>query len=311
MPALGTEKQQRAFANGRFHLELDGVNVGMLQSVDGGHFKSEAIGQQVGGEGLVTKYPGRQKFEEITVTAGTSMAPAFWKWIKASIDNNYTRRTGAIVACDFDGCERARRTFSEALISEIQFPQLDAKSKNPAYISVKIAPEYLEYQRKDGSRVQPPSATKQKRFIPANYRINLERGDLKTMHVVKVDAITIKQNIIQNPVGNEKWARIEPGRVEHPTISMYVPETYAGPWFTWWKKFVGEIQHESGNETTGSIEYLDSDCNDTLMTLSFKGIGITGITYDKLDAGSDAIRTVKVDLYCETMDFSGGAGTEG
>src|SRR5579871_2135454 len=264
---LQNGNDKRAFANARFYLELDGQRVGVLQSVDGGQFKSEAIGQQVGSEGLVTKYPGRQKFDEITLSAGTSMSPGFWKWIKASIDNNYQRRTGAIVACDFDGNERARRTFSEALISEIQFPALDAKAKSPSYIQVKIAPEYLEYKRADGAKQTNPesSLSKQKMFVPANYQVTLENMPKEiTKHVVKVDAITVKQNIIQNPICNEKWARIEPGRIEQPTLSMYVPETYSKPWYDWWKSFVGEMNHDPGNETTGSIVYLAADCTTQL-----------------------------------------------
>src|SRR5947207_12897602 len=100
---LTNDKKRRVFAGARFYLEPDGINAAIVQSIDGGQFKSEAIGQQVGGEGLVTKYPGRQKFDEITLTIGTSMTDDFWKWIKESIDNKPSRRNGAIVACDFDG----------------------------------------------------------------------------------------------------------------------------------------------------------------------------------------------------------------
>ena len=64
--ALGKSKEARTYAATRFVLELDGQNVGILHSVDGGHLKSEPVGEQVGGEGLVTRYPGRQKFEDIT-----------------------------------------------------------------------------------------------------------------------------------------------------------------------------------------------------------------------------------------------------
>ncbi len=313
MPPLSSDKKQRMFPNARFYLELDGTPVGVLNSVDGGAFKSEPIGQQVGGEGLVTRYPGRQTFDEITITAGTAMTPGFWKWIKASIDNNYQRRNGAIVACDFDGVERARRTFSEALISEIQFPALDAKAKAPAFIQVKISPEYLDYTRADGSTKTNPETTltKQKLWVPANYQVTLENMDKETTkHIVKIDPITIKQNIIQNPISYEKWSRLEVGRIEQPTLSLYVPETHSKPWFAWWKKFVAEMEHDESNETTGSIVCLASDCTTQLMTLSFQGLGITGITFDKHEGGAEAIRQLKVDLYCETMDFSAGAGTQ-
>src|SRR4051812_41501918 len=102
MPATEPgSKDARTYVSGRFELELDGEVCGVLSAIDGGHFKSEAIGEQVGGEGLVTRSPGRQKFEDVTTTAGSTISPRFWKWIKSSIDNNPIRYRGAIVARDF------------------------------------------------------------------------------------------------------------------------------------------------------------------------------------------------------------------
>jgi phage tail-like protein len=312
MPALGKDKPSRAYANTRFVLELDGAGpVGVLTSIDGGHFKSEPIGQQVGQEGLVTRYPGRQKWDEFTIQVGTSMAKPFWDWIQASIDLKPQRKNGAVVALDFDGYERGRRTFQNALISEIQFPALDAKAKAPAFISVKIAVEYMEYKySSQGAKRSNPEATlaKQKQYVPANYQVNIDKvGPAISRHVVKVDPVTIKQNIILNPIGNEKWARIEAGRIDQPMLSLYVPETYGDPWMKWWKSFVGEVEHDSGNESSGSIVYLASDCSTHLLSMEFKGIGITSVTFDKHEAGSEAIRNLKVDLYTETMSFSPGA----
>ncbi len=311
--SLAKDKKTRAFAAARFYLELDGQKVGVITSVDGGNFKSEPIGEQVGGEGLVTRYPGRQKFEDITLQVGASMAPGFWKWIKASIGASPERRAGAIVTCDFDGYERSRRTFSEALISEVQFPGCDAKAKAPALVTVKIAVERLDYERQD-AELAPMEApiTKQKMWLPRNYQLTLEKLDKETTkHVVKIDPISVKQQIIQNPVGREKWPRIEAGRVEFPTLSIHVPETYLKPWYEWWKKFVGEVEHDAQNETTGSIVYLASDCKTPLMTLGLSGVGISTITFEKHETTSEALRIAKIDLYTESVDFKEGKGTEG
>ncbi len=305
---LGTDKGKRAYGAARFALEFDGKGrVGVLASVDGGNFKAEPVGEQIGGDGLVTSYPGRQKFEDITLQVGTSMTREFWDWIKASIDNNYQRRSGAIVAYDFDGKERARRTFKEALISEISFPALDATASGPAYISVKIAPEYMEYASGGGGSVPPAELKQQKKFVPANFRLNLEKIDKDVTRVVtKIEGLTIKQNIIDNPIGNELWARKEVGRIEMPTLSLSLPETYVAPFMKWWKTFVGDGEHDHKNETTGSLEFLDSTCTETLMTLSFDGVGITGVSLDKHDAGGAAIRMAKVDLYIDSMSYQAG-----
>jgi hypothetical protein len=152
--------------------------------------------------------------------------------------------------------------------------------------------------------------SKQKRWIPANFQLSLENLSSEiTRHVTKVDAMTIKQSIINNAIGWELYTRREPGRVDLPTLSLHVPETRAEPWVKWWKKFVADGEHIAKNETSGSLVYLDNDCTTHLMPLTFKGVGITGVTFEKHDASSDNLRTLKVDLYMEQLEFSSGKGT--
>ena len=50
---------------------------------------------------------------------------------------------------DFDRKERERATFTDAVVTEIGFPALDAASKDAFVLTVRIAPERVE--RKGGS----------------------------------------------------------------------------------------------------------------------------------------------------------------
>src|SRR5690242_8726516 len=106
---------QRPFTGGQFALELDGNPVGFLSSIDGGHFKSDEVKYQSGhGKhlGVVTKYPGKPKYEDITFTVGMANSPSFWDWVKATVDKKMPeRRNGAIVVYDYKHRERQRRTF--------------------------------------------------------------------------------------------------------------------------------------------------------------------------------------------------------
>lgn len=303
MSSVGS-KQQRTYTSGHFSLELDGTEAGMLNTVDGGNFKSEAIGEQVGGENLVTRYPGRQKFEDITFQVGSAMSTGFWAWVKDSIDGKPSRRNGAIVARDFDGNERTRRTFLDALISEVQFPELDLNSKTPLLLTVKIAPEQLSYKAKDAAKEQtgPGDVRTQKKSVPRNFGFQMEGFDsAATRRVVKIDAFSVKQQVIDNPVGGQLYARKEVGRIEFPTLTLRVPEAYVAPWVSWWEKFVGEGEHVQKNERTGSISLLSSNNGETLLTLSLYGVGITGVSFDKHEAGADGIRNAKVELYVESI----------
>ena len=316
MPSVGSpSKKQRAFFSGRFTLEIGergGKAVDLVNSVDGGHFKSEAIGEQVGADGITTRYPGRQKFEDITLQVGTAMSPTFWDWIRNSLDNNYQRKNGAVVAYDFDGKERSRRTFYDALISEVGFPTLDAKAKDPAYLMVKIAPERMEWEAgSDGATAPRSEPSKQKLWVPSNFRFRIDGFSTEMMKwVQKVDAFTLKQNIILNPIGRELYVRKEVGRVEYPNLTFYVPETYGKPWIEYWKTFVGKGEHTSKNEHTAMIEYLSSDLTRVLMQIDFGGVGITGVTFDKHEAGTDSMRMYKIECYSESMKLRPGTGNK-
>ena len=309
-------KDQRAYFSGRFAVELDLMKkqLGTVVSVDGGHFKSEAIGEQVGGEGKETRYPGRQKFDDITITIGTLTMPGWWSWFKQSIGNKYKRTNGAIITYDFDGKERERRTIKDALLAEIAFPTLDAKAKSPATISIKLAPEQMEWAETKGSNgdvARGGVINKQKLWVPANFRLGIDGFDKEVMRwVQKVDGFTIKQNIILNPIGDEKYVRKEIGRIEWPALTFYIAEHKAKPFLDWWKSFVGQMEHTSNNEKTGFIEYLASDCSTVVGRIDFGGIGITGCTFEKHDAGTDAMRFLKVECYTESMEVKPGTGTE-
>jgi phage tail-like protein len=313
MPNVNSEsKTQRAFGSGRFTLELGdggGKSIDLLVSVDGGNFTSERVGEQFGTDAVVeSRYPGRQKFEDITLTVGTSMSKPFWDWVSKSVSGNYERKNGTIVTYDFDGKERARRTFYDALIAEVQFPTLDAKVKSPAFITVKISPERMEWKAGDMSKAPRVDPTVQKKWTPCNFRVRVDGFDNMNW-VQKVDGMSVKQNIIMNPIGDEKYVRKEIGRIDYPGLTFYISETYSKPFLDYWKSFVGDMEHDPSHEHTGTIEYLSSDFSKTLMTINIEGIGISAVTFDKHDAQVEQIRMIKVDCYTEKVTMVPGAGT--
>src|SRR5687767_14079204 len=138
----------RAYAAAHFALELDGKDdVGLFRSVEGGSIKAEVMTYQNGANYDRWRQLGKPKFEDIKVTVGMSMSKPFYKWLEEFFTGKGTRKTGAIVAADYNYDEKARREFSEAMISEITFPKLDGTNKDPAYMSVQIAVENLEFKK--------------------------------------------------------------------------------------------------------------------------------------------------------------------
>jgi phage tail-like protein len=300
------------YFGGRFTLELDDKKaVGFVTSIDGGHFKADPVPSQIGGSNVITRYAGRPKYDDITITVGMAMSPAFWKWVKASLDNKPERRSGAIVGYDFNNKERTRRTFKNALISEIGFPALDAAAKSGALLTVKISPETLEFKDGDGSTLQMDQALneaqKQKRWLSSNFRFALEKfkGD-SAIRNAKIEAFTVKQNVILNPLGPYLEPRKEIGKLELPMLQVSFAETQLAKWHEWYDKTVVKGSPE---QTTGAITYLGSDNNMELMRLDLENVGLSSLEIDKYEAGKEAISRVKATLWIETMHLQPGKGT--
>jgi len=305
--------QKKAYTGGRFAFEFDDkASAGFVSGIDGAHFKSDAISYQQGADFYTSKYAGRAKYDDITVTVGAAMSPPFWKWVSASLDRKPQRRNGALVGYDFDFCERSRRSFRDGLIAEVGFPALDAASKSAATLSIKITPEFVEYKKGDGHKLTGGQAqdqmTKQKLWLTSNFRFSLDRfKGSDAMSSVKVEAFTVKQNIIDNPVGHEKISRKEAGRLELPQIVVTFPEHQMEAWMSWWDQSVGQGDRKD-QYTTGVITYLASDRSE-LMHIELSGVSLQSLELDKYEAHKEAMASAKATLNIEGLVLKTGDGT--
>ena len=308
------QSKYKPYTGGRFAFELDDRSaVGFVNSIDGGHFKGDPITYMQGADGFVTKYTGRAKYDDITVSVGAAMSPPFWKWVTSSLERKPQRRNGALVGYDYDMNERSRRSFYGALIAEIGFPALDAASKNPATLSIKLTPEYIEYKKGDGHKFSGSQAQdqtqKQKLWISSNFRFSLDRfKNADNMRTVKIEAFTVKQNVIDNAVGVEKYSRKEVGRLELPPLVVTFPEYQMEDWMKWWDESVAKGDRKD-TRTTGTITYLASDMSTELMHVEVKGVSLVSVELDKFEAHKEGIALAKATLSVEELSLKMGDGT--
>jgi hypothetical protein len=308
------------YSGGYFTLELDQKKpVGFVSSVDGGHFKSDAVKSpiggrpgQSGGDFLVQQFAGKPKYEDITLVTSMAMSPPFWAWVKATLDNKPERRDGAVVSYDYALEERSRRTFKRALISEVQFPAADAKGKGGQNITVKISPEKLEWTAGDKSKMKtetgPDGPKKQKLWTQSSFRFKIDKiGDDASLRAAKVDAFTVKQGILANPVGSELESRKEVGKLELPNIVCSFPEAYVKPWMEWYKATVVEGKRETSN---GYLSYQATNAgNNELLKVEFFGMSLLSLEFEKSEALKDGLAMVKATLTLEGMSITPGSGT--
>lgn len=301
----------RAYAAAHFALELDQKKeVGLFRSIEGGGVKADVMNYQKGGDYDRWRYLGKQKYEDIKLQVGMSMSQPFYEWIADFFIGKPNRKSGAIVACDFYYKQRARREFKEAMIKELTFPKLDATDKNAAYMNIAIAVESIEFKPGDGSQLDAPKGfDSQKLWNCNNFRFELDGFADACKRVTKVDAFTIKQNVVEYFQGGHTGSTKTPSSIEYPQLSFYVPEADAQPFYDHFTKRAmkeerEQITHQekSGAKHTGQIVTYDNT-NAPLFNLEFFEAEIVAVTPDKSDAGSEEIKQVKIDLYCEYMKF--------
>ncbi len=294
--------KDRAYAAAHFALELDSQHTGLIRSIEGGGVKAEVMTYQHGGGYDRWRQLGKPKFEDFKLQVGMSMGPMFYDWIKRFFTGNQDRRAGAILAGDFEFNERARREFKFALIREVTLPALDGSGSKEVSMGISIACESMEFKPGSGQKLpheaEPEAA---KRWKQCDFRLNLAGFDLK--RVSKVDACTIKQNIIEYHSGGSRTATKTPSQIEFPNLSFVISESDALPLIERFMKRGGAIKPLSyAPIPDGSLEYRGSD-GKTLATLKFHNSEIINIQPDKSDSTTDNIKTVKIDLSVESMEF--------
>jgi phage tail-like protein len=297
----------RAYSAAHFSLELDGnKDVGLFRSVEGGGIKTDVMTYQNGGNYDRWRQLGKPKFEDIKVSVGMSMSDVFYEWIAQFFTGAGTRKTGAIVAADFNYDERARREFSQALIKELTFPKLDGTDKSPAYMQLAIAAENIEFKPGNKAKLHFVEKPKlQKQWTCCNFRLRLDGFDYEkvTSRVTKIDSFTIKQNIIEHHMGGFRAPIKCPSQMDFPQLSFYVPEVDAAPLMEHFTK--RGVNGEVPGRLHGAIECFDNDINkQVLFTVEFFGCDILNVAPEKSDSGSEEAKLVKVDLYTESMKFT-------
>ena len=202
--------------------------------------------------------------------------------------------------------EIGRLDFHQALISEIGLPALDASSKEPARMTLKISPEWTKNKprKTPGESIAgryPIDPRKQKRWMPCNFRLRIDGLEEACKRVSKIEALTIKQKNVELSVGEHRYNLREPASLEIPNLVITLTEHAGQGFYDWHEKFVLEGHNTPEYEKTGTLEYLDSNMKDILFVCHFHHLGILKLTPDKL--GAEEIRRMKVEMYCESMEW--------
>lgn len=305
--ALNSNAQSiRGTTGGKFALELEGEKGGWIREVEGGVAVADVVSEKIGSDHLTKKHVATVKYEPISFKVGSSMSSHVYEWIKRSFGYRYGRKNGAIILADFDSNEMSRLTFTNALVTEFGLPALDAASKDAALMTVKAAPEYTRRQKSNGKNkisgsAFPIDSKKQKQWLPSNFRLDIDGLDCSKVN--KIDALVLKQKVQEHAIGEMRDYELEPSNLEVPNLVITLAESHADLFYAWHEDFVIKGNNTEDKEKTATLQYLSANLHDVLFTVTLKNLGVFKVAPDKVEAGGDSIRRVKVEMYCEDMVF--------
>jgi len=295
----------RAYSAARFMLQLDGATAGSLASAEGGLAVADVVEEKLGPDQVVRKHIAQPKYTDIQLGFGPGMSPNVYQWITDTLDHKHLRKSGVVVTSDYDLKERERLTFTNALISRVDFPALTAAAKDSAKLTLSLAPEVTKREKGSGTKVSyPVDAKGQTRWLPADFK--LEIAGLDCTGVSMVEPISIRVVMVEDAVGEMRDYQKAPAHIELSDLVVTLTEAKADLFYAWHEDFVIKGNNTENYEKSGKLEFR-SPAQTALFTLSFAGLGIYKLASTQA-AGPDAIRRVTASMYCQEMAFSLGSG---
>ena len=294
--------QARSYASTNYFLTIDADQCGFPKSVEGGAITAEVINEPSGSNYFVKKHIGQPKYQDFQVQVGFDMSRKVGEWIAQSWSNGAPRVSGSFTTLDDKMQPVFERQFQSALITETTIPALDAASKEPAYLTVKFAPEVIRTSKPDGKGDYGKYArNEQKMFLPSNFR--LEIPGLDCSRVSRIESFAVRQTTVTDDIGEARDYLRDPGKMEFPNLKITLAETTAQSWLDWHDDFVVKGNNDETFEKNGTLTLLAPDRQKVLAQIKFYNMGIYLVQADKSEANAEQLKRVQVELYVERMEF--------
>jgi hypothetical protein len=199
--------------------------------------------------------------------------------------------------------EQSRRSFTNGLLSEVTFPELDASSRDAKFITLKISPESTSFARSTGATVPAANVPPSKTITGSAFRVTIDGLDVS--HVSRIEPITIKMQIGGRGVEEIRDFEKQPVGLQFPTIVLYVSESRSESIAKWHEAFVVSRSGPDNKERNGRIEALTANAQQVVYTLELKNLGITHFEPEAL-AAEDKSRRIRVEMYVDQIQFKPG-----
>ncbi len=266
-----------------YYLLLDNKPMGLVQNVIGGEATHQVLVEKANINQTQKKHLGLVNYEDITLSLDGSSFKNLFPWIKSTLKQKHDRKSGAIHVVDLNGHPTSSLNFFDALISEIEFPALDASSKDDAKLTLALTPLNTNQLAYDPNKpVLPPIQANQSDLFDlsaSKFHFLIDGLESDCEGVTQVDAMTVKDGVASDDIGDLRTQDKVLGKPTPPTLH-FVPNfsvTFSNGYpllAAWYDDFVIKGNNSQTKERNATIEYYSRSRNTVLFSILLKHVGI-------------------------------------
>jgi hypothetical protein len=267
------------------YLELDagGKILERVLMAEGGDPVADLV-EGFGSSG-VQMQPGTVHYADIVArVAPGAFSPIIGQWLQGIA----TPVTGRMIGVDYAQKPQYQRSFSNAQITEIAFPALDAASNDSGYLELRLSPPstHLEVPPSGTQSVLPTGKGKSSAWLVRDF--SLSSQGLDTKHVERIEPFHV---VMKKTTGSHGGSYIAGTR-----LTVTLGSSSAASWVAWQEDFL--VKTKGSPERTLTLEFLDGSGN-KLLKLEGNGVGLLSLRPVGQDASSQSLTRYKAELYVE------------
>ena len=192
-------------------------------------------------------------------------------------------------------------TVHDAVLTEVDIPDIAADSKSAAYLTLVVLPTSTT---KAQATTAAPLGTKTNDYI-SDFSLTIK--GLDTGHLQKIDRMVITSPATSDSVGTQNIA--VQNKTLFPDVHLELSATVANKssWMAWRDSFLLNGKHADSDEKDGSLVLRDTH-GTTLVTLQFSHIGLIRVVEPfngRLQTHGPAQDSLQADLYFDGLTVAG------
>lgn len=273
-------------------LYVDGADAGAILAWEGGDFRAKAV--TAGPTG--TKAPGSPGLAPVTLRVAFPPAAPLASWISEVAAGGSPRRTLLLV--DSDALRRPAEAYevSDALLTEIVFPALDASA-------AAFGAMQLVFTGARGSAVSVPArlAPGPARTLSTGFQLSV--AGLEGKGVSRIEGLTIRQAAQPVTRGAERFAQAAAGTTEISNLRITLSRATASTWRAWHADYVINAAGPGATKREAVIALIDPTGTPGPISLVLTGCGILSLSRPPDTAG--VAEKYVAELFIEKVAFTG------